>query len=133
VTEDQLSTLIKDAVDAAGRAYAPYSHYHVGAALRTAAGVVYSGCNIENAAYPATICAERVALVKAVSEGERAFDTIVVATNNAGSPCGVCRQMLYEFAPSLRVLLVDFEGKIHWDGLLSELLLHGFGPTDLET
>ncbi|MBE0691317.1 MAG: cytidine deaminase [Anaerolineae bacterium] len=132
MTADQLSALIKDAIDAAGRAYAPYSHYHVGATLRTPAGIVYSGCNIENAAYPATVCAERVALVKAVSEGERAFDTLVVATHNGGSPCGLCRQMLYEFAPNLRVITVDFEGSIHWDGTLSDLLLHGFGPTDLE-
>lgn len=133
MTDDQLSALIKDAIDAAMRAYAPYSHYHVGAALHTPAGVVYSGCNIENAAYPATICAERVALVKAVSEGERKFDVIVVATPNGGSPCGLCRQMLYEFAPSLRVLMVDFNGAVHWDGPLSDLLLHGFGPDNLET
>ncbi|MCC6614512.1 MAG: cytidine deaminase [Anaerolineae bacterium] len=133
MTDDQLSTLIKDAIGAAERAYVPYSHYHVGAALHTPDGAVYAGCNVENAAYPATICAERVALVKAVSEGERTFDTIVVATNNGGSPCGLCRQMLYEFAPKLRVVMVDFEGAVHWDGVLSDLLLNGFGPTDLET
>jgi cytidine deaminase len=125
-------TLIEAAIDASRRAYVPYSNYHVGAALRAADGSVYQGCNVENASYPVTICAERVALVKAVSEGAREFETIAVVTSNGGSPCGMCRQMLFEFAPQLRVLIADIAGNLHHDLRLSELLLHGFGPSKLE-
>jgi cytidine deaminase len=125
-------TLIEAAIDASRRAYVPYSNYHVGAALRAADGAVYQGCNVENASYPVTICAERVALVKAVSEGVRAFEAIAVVTSNGGSPCGMCRQMLFEFAPQLRVLIADIAGNLHHDLRLSELLLHGFGPSKLE-
>lgn len=131
MTDTDIAPLIAAAIDAADRAYAPYSHYHVGAALRTTEGMVYTGCNIENASFPAGVCGERTALVKAVSEGERHFECIVVATKNAGSPCGICRQMLNEFAPTMRVVLVDFDGKIGWDGRLDELLPFGFGPGNL--
>lgn len=127
----ELQALIDQAIEAAQRAYVPYSHYRVGAALQSPSGEVFTGCNVENAAYPACICAERTALVKAVSEGTRQFDQIVVATSNGGSPCGLCRQMLYEFAPNLHVITVDFDGRIHIDCSLSELLLHGFGPSNL--
>lgn len=112
-------------------AYIPYSNYPVGAALRTVDGVLYSGCNVENASYPATICAERTALVKAISEGHREFDLLVVVTKNAGSPCGICRQMLYEFAPEMRVILADLSGNITSDTTLSGLLPDGFGPNRL--
>jgi cytidine deaminase len=124
--------LIDAAIAASRRAYAPYSRYHVGAALHAVNGTVYQGCNIENASYPVTICAERVALVKAVSEGTREFETIAVVTSNGGSPCGMCRQMLFEFAPNLRVLIADMDGNLHHDLRLSEMLLHGFGPSKLE-
>ncbi len=124
--------LIDAAIDASRRAYAPYSNYFVGAALRASDGTVYQGCNIENASYPVTICAERVALVKAVSEGVREFDAIAVVTHNGGSPCGMCRQMLFEFAPNLRLIIADFEGKVYYDLRLSEMLMHGFGPSKLE-
>ena len=124
-------TLITAAEKAGHNAYIPYSHYPVGAALHTPAGRIYSGCNVENAAYPATICAERVALVKAISEGERQFDAIAVVTPNGGSPCGTCRQMLYEFAPTMRVILARTDGTLIYDGTLSDLLPRGFGPTDL--
>ncbi len=123
--------LIQDAISAAQHAYIPYSHYAVGAALLTSSGVVYRGCNVENAAYPSCICAERTALVKAISEGERDFSLIAVATANGGSPCGTCRQMLFEFAPDLRVLICDFEGKVHHDVSLRQLLYLGFGPEKL--
>ncbi len=129
--DDALQTLIRTAIDATRNAYIPYSHYPVGAALRASDGTIYSGCNVENAAYPATICAERVALVKAVSEGQRQFDAIAVVTPNAGSPCGVCRQMLYEFAPDLRVILATPDGTVAYDGKLSDLLPRGFGPESL--
>jgi len=126
-----LQQLLQTAIAVTEHAYIPYSHYPVGAALLATDGSIYSGCNVENAAYPATICAERTALVKAVSEGQREFDTIVVVTKNAGSPCGTCRQMLYEFAPNLRVILADLEGNIRSDTTLSDLLPDGFGPDRL--
>ncbi|MCA9914776.1 MAG: cytidine deaminase [Anaerolineae bacterium] len=127
-----LEPIIAAALTAAENAYMPYSHYPVGAALVAADGTVFTGCNVENAAYPATICAERTALVKAVSEGVRDFELIVIATSNGGSPCGMCRQMLYEFAPQLRVICVTSEGEITIDSPLAALLPHGFGPDSLQ-
>lgn len=127
----ELAPLLRLAIETAGRAYIPYSHYAVGAALRALDGTVYTGCNVENAAYPATICAERTALVKAVSEGRREFDLIVVVTSNGGSPCGTCRQMLFEFAPNLRVVMADLQGNIHAEQPLNAMLLMGFGPEHL--
>jgi cytidine deaminase len=130
-TMTDLSTLIQHAITASRNAYVPYSHYHVGAALLARDGRIFTGCNVENASYPVCICGERTALVKAVSEGAREFETLVVATLNGGTPCGVCRQMLYEFAPDLRVVIVDFDGKVYHDVRLHELLAHGFRPEDL--
>ena len=129
--DDSTQTLIGTATDAARNAYIPYSHYPVGAALRAKDGTVYGGCNVENAAYPTTICAERVALVKAVSEGQRVFEAIAIVTPNGGAPCGTCRQMLYEFAPNLRVILAKPDGTVVYDGVLSDLLPRGFGPESL--
>ena len=126
-----IEQLLETAIAVTHNAYVPYSHYPVGAALRAVDGTVYSGCNVENAAYPATICAERTALVKAVSEGQRQFDLLVVVTKNAGSPCGTCRQMLYEFSPDLRIILADLSGKITSDTTLFTLLPDGFGPDRL--
>lgn len=126
-----LQPLIELAIASARHAYVPYSHYPVGAALRATDGTLYGGCNVENAAFPATICGERTALVKAVSEGRQSFDLLVVVTKNAGSPCGTCRQMLYEFAPGLRVVIADLEGHIQADFKLHELLPRGFGPNEL--
>lgn len=131
-SEVAVLSLINQAINATQYAYIPYSHYPVGAALRAAGGTVYTGCNIENASYPVTICAERTALVKAVSEGERQFDMIAVVTRNGGTPCGMCRQMLFEFAPDLRVVVADLDGKIHIDCLLRDLLPDGFAPSKLE-
>lgn len=125
--------LIQQAIDASQHAYVPYSGYAVGAALRTPAGQVYTGCNVENAAYPAAICAERTALVKAISCGDRAFDALVVVTRNAGTPCGLCRQMLYEFAPDMTVIIADMHGETHQRTTLRALLPGGFGPADLQT
>ena len=114
--------------------YAPYSHFPVGAALLCEDGTVFTGCNVENAAYGSTICAERTAVVKAVSEGHR-DDFAVIAIAGQGSdycwPCGACRQMLYEFAPGLRVLAARGDGEFE-SVLLSELLPLGFGPKSLE-
>jgi cytidine deaminase len=125
------NTLVQHAIRASERAYVPYSHYRVGAALITTDGTIFTGCNIENAAYPACICAERTALVKAVSEGSQTFTAIVVATANGGSPCGMCRQMLFEFAPDLIVITADFSGAVHRTQRLRDLLVDGFGPRDL--
>lgn len=123
--------MVEAAIKGAQHAYVPYSRYTVGAALRAADGTVYTGCNIENAAYPATICAERTALVKAVSEGQRQFDLLAVVTDNGGFPCGTCRQMLYEFAPELQVIVATLKGDIVQECQLKDLLPHGFGPAEL--
>lgn len=127
----ELDPLIEDAIAASKRAYAPYSKFLVGAALVTEDGTYFTGCNIENASYPAGICAERTAMAKAVSEGHHKFTTIVVATQNGGSPCGVCRQFMSEFSPELRVICCTFEGEITIDAPLTELLPHHFGPEHL--
>lgn len=132
MTDSTHNALIAAAIDAASRAYAPYSGYPVGAALRAADGQIYTGCNIENAAYPAGICAERTALVKAVSEGQRRFDFLVVVSPNGGMPCGVCRQMLNEFAPDLPVMIADLSGTVHAQTTLHDLLPHAFGPESLK-
>ena len=125
--------LLEAAIATARHAYIPYSNYPVGAALLAPDGTIYTGCNVENAAYPATICAERTALVKAVSEGQRQFEALLVVTRNGGSPCGLCRQMLYEFSPELQVIVANLDGDILYDLPLRELLPHGFGPVDLNT
>ncbi len=102
--------LIDLATEARKQAYAPYSHYEVGAALLAASGQVYTGCNVENASYGLTICAERTAVFKAVSSGEREFAAIAVVTSDGGSPCGACRQVLAEFGLHMRVLVADIAG-----------------------
>ncbi|MCX7691294.1 cytidine deaminase [Thermoflexus sp.] len=113
------------------RAYAPYSGYRVGAALLSVSGQVFTGCNVENAVYPLGLCAERVAVFKAISEGEHRFTTIAIATENGGTPCGACRQVLSEFAPDLRILLVDARGTVR-ETSLRALLPEPFGPGDLK-
>lgn len=113
-------------------AYAPYSDYHVGAALLTDSGRVYDGVNVENAAYPSTICAERTAVVKAVSEGERQFVAIAVSSAGGGSPCGACRQVLAEFGLDTAVLLVNEAGAITHRATLRDLLPLAFGPDALK-
>ena len=114
------------------RSYVPYSHFPVGAALLCADGTVFTGCNIENAACGPTICAERAAVAKAVSEGHRDLSAIAVAGRSEDYcwPCGVCRQVLYEFAPELTVLVARGDGN-YVKLPLKELLPHGFGPGHL--
>jgi cytidine deaminase len=123
--------LVQAARETRKRAYTPYSHYQVGAALLTQDGTIFTGCNVENAAYPACICAERVAITKAISEGHRNFTAIAIVTRNGGSPCGVCRQVMNEFAPDMLVILAD-EEQITAQYHLSDLLPEGFGPKQLE-
>jgi cytidine deaminase len=125
-------TLIDLANEARKRAYAPYSKYHVGAALRTKSGKIYTGVNVENAAYPHTMCAERVAIFKAVSEGETEFEVIAVATANGGSPCGGCRQVMAEFGLETVVLIANGEGHLQKQMTVSELLPEAFTPKHLD-
>jgi cytidine deaminase len=131
--------LLESAIKAREAAYAPYSGFKVGAALLTADGKVYTGCNIENAAYGPSNCAERTALFKAVSEGERNFSAIAIAgwaDGKPGSayPCGVCRQVMTEFCPKpegFRILISDGQG-CYTAVTLAELFPHGFGPDNLQ-
>ncbi len=107
--------LLEMAATARSRAYAPYSGFQVGAALLGASGTVYLGCNVENSAYPAGICAERTALASAVAAGERGFIRMVVlaGSNRPVPPCGICRQVIAELAPHMRLLLANLEGARH--------------------
>lgn len=131
-------TLIRLAAEARERAYAPYSGFQVGAALLGADGTVYQGCNIENAAYTPTNCAERTAFFKAVSEGTRQFDAICIVGGKTGppdsytAPCGVCRQVMMEFCDpeTFRVILAIDEER-YQEYRLKELLPLGFGPENL--
>ncbi len=125
------TALLQKANAARERAYAPYSGYRVGAALLAKSGKIYLGVNVENAAYPTSMCAERVALFKAVSEGEREFEAIAIVTDNGGSPCGACRQALSEFGLNLLVLIGDGEGRLVQEIPLRDLLPGAFGPQDL--
>lgn len=124
--------LIQTALEARKWAYAPYSNYPVGAALLTSSGRIYDGVNVENAAYPTTICAERVAVFKAVSEGERDFQAIAIVTENGGSPCGSCRQVLAEFGLDITVLIADTMGNLVEETTLGDLLPQAFTPKDLK-
>ena len=121
--------LIRAAFKARSFAYTPYSHFKVGAALLAKNGMVYTGCNIENAAFPCTICAERTAMFKAISEGHRSFHRIVIAGKSEDFcvPCGSCRQVMREFAPELEVICLNGKGEAkHYT--LRQLLPESFGP-----
>ena len=133
LTDEKRQELIDVACQARQWAYAPYSHYPVGAAVLTASDRIYDGVNVENAAYPTGICAERVAVFKAVSQGERKFVAVAVVTDNGGTPCGSCRQVLSEFGQDTLVLLADSQGRLVSETLLSDLLPGAFGPKDLES
>ena len=130
--ENKKAALMKAAIGAKEKAYAPYSHFSVGAAVMCEDDSVYTGCNVENASYPCGICAERTAVSKAVSEGKRKFRMIAVTGSSAEkcTPCGICRQFLYEFAPDMIVLCGDMDGTFD-EVALSELLPRGFGAASL--
>jgi cytidine deaminase len=130
--KEEQQALIDLANEARRRAYVPYSKYPVGAALRTKSGRLYTGVNVENAAYPHTMCAERVAMFKAVSEGETEFEVIAVVTNNGGSPCGGCRQVMAEFGLDTLVLIADGQGNLQKVLTVSELLPEAFTPKHLQ-
>ncbi|MFH1084653.1 MAG: cytidine deaminase [Chloroflexota bacterium] len=111
-------------------AHAPYSRFLVGAALRGASGRIFTGCNVENASYGLTVCAERVALWSAVAAGERHFAALAVASESGVSPCGACRQVLIEFAEDLPILVADAAGRA-WFTSLKALLPMAFSPASL--
>jgi len=125
--------LYQKAVEQLKYSYAPYSKFAVGAALLTEDGKLFTGCNIESAAYSATICAERTALVKAVSEGNRKIASLAVASSSGDLtfPCGICRQMLVEFNPNMRVIVGDQQGKLKVFSL-NELLPEAFTAQELD-
>ena len=135
----EIQALIREAFEGQKFAYVPYSRFHVGAALRARDGRVFKGCDIENAGYTPTNCAERTALFKAVSEGVREFDAIAIVGSKVGEkntlvtgPCGVCRQALYEFGgPKLTVIMAKDEND-YIVTTLGDLLPYGFGPANLE-
>jgi cytidine deaminase len=131
LTKQDKQALIDLANIARQRAYAPYSNYPVGSSLRTKTGRIYTGVNVENAAYPQTMCAERVAIFKAVSEGEKEFEVITVVTDNGGSPCGGCRQVMAEFGLDTIVLMADGNGRIIKETTVKELLPEAFTPNHL--
>lgn len=131
LSEEEREALLSLANEARRRAYAPYSNYPVGAALRTKSGRLFTGCNVENAAYPHCMCAERVAIFKAVSEGEREFEALAVVTPSGGSPCGGCRQVMAEFGLDMRVLIGDGEGRLLREAAVADLLPGAFTPENL--
>lgn len=131
LTAESKHNLVQIATRARDQAYVPYSNYRVGAALLTASGKIYRGANIENAAYPVTICAERVAVFNAVVDGERDFLAMAVVTQNAGTPCGSCRQVLAEFGLDTLVLIADTQGNVAQALTVGELLPGAFTPDDL--
>lgn len=126
------AALIEAAITARDLAYAPYSQFQVGAAALTASGQIFRGGNIENAAYPMTICAERVALCSAYAAGERTIVALAVVTPTAtvASPCGACRQFIFELAPHSSIILLNLHGERRMV-TPQELLPHGFGPAQL--
>lgn len=125
--------LLKIAEKAKENAYVPYSKFHVGAALLTKSGKVFTGCNVECASYGGTNCAERTAIFKAVSEGEREFEKIAVTSDNIGEtyPCGICRQVILEFGRDIKVVLGESEGEYR-EMSIQELIPYGFTGADLK-
>ncbi len=130
--EHEIHRLIEAAIKARELAYAPYSNFHVGAAVLTEGGNIFTGCNVENASFGATICAERVAVCKAVSEGQRKFRAIAVVYGHEGlaTPCGICRQFIYEFGADILVVSANLAGEYKVKPI-RELLPEGFGGDSL--
>jgi len=133
LAKEERERIIKSAMRVRHFAYAPYSHYQVGAALLTRSGRIFTGVNVENAAYPAGICAERTAIFKAVTAGEKDYIAMAVVTENGGTPCGSCRQVMAEFSLEMSVIVLDETGKIVLDTTVADLLPGAFGPNDLKT
>ncbi len=123
--------LCQVAAGAARQAHAPYSQFPVGAALLGKSGKIFTGCNVENASFGLTMCAERVAVGMAVASGEREFAAIAISLKNGGAPCGACRQVLAEFSLEMRVLMADENGNLQREIVLEKLLPLAFGPADV--
>ena len=133
LTDEDRRALVDLANEARRRAYTPYSNFPVGAALRTRSGRIFTGCNIENAAYPASMCAERIAIFKAISEGEKEFEVIAVVTPSGGTPCGSCRQVMAEFGLDTVVLVANGGGNLVQETTVAGLLPGAFTPKDLKS
>jgi cytidine deaminase len=131
ITPEAKRQLIGKAIEVREKAYAPYSRYPVGAALLGASGSVHTGVNVENAAYPTGMCAERTAVFAAVAQGERQFEAIAVVTRDGGTPCGACRQVLSEFGLDILVVVANAEGAVTLETTLRGLLPEAFGPENL--
>jgi len=129
--QEQKIDLVRIANQVRKWAHVPYSNYPVGAAVLTESGRIYDGVNIENAAFPVTICAERVAIFKAVSNGEKDLKAIAVVTRNGGMPCGSCRQVMAEFSPEMLVIVADEKEKITAEKSLADLLPGAFRSDSL--
>lgn len=131
--------LIREAIGARENSYSPYSEYQVGAAIYTSDGIIYTGCNIENASYGATVCAERTAIFKAISEGAKGFRAIAIVGSPKGRiinqfayPCGICRQVMNEFADAREFIVIVAKSETEYRVFsLDELLPQGFGPLNL--
>ena len=133
LTGEYRETLIATAQHYLKNSYSPYSSYPVGAAVLAEDGLIYGGTNIENSAHPSGLCAERVAINKAISEGNRKILAVAVVTRNAGSPCGACRQVMREFASlDTPVILTTVDGSLEEEFTLEDLLPRSFGPDDLD-
>ena len=128
----EFDTLISAAKAARANAHAPFSHFKVGAALRTSSGKIFGGCNVENATYGLTICAERVAIFKAISEGQHKFDALAVVTDTDSltPPCGACRQLIWEFCGDLPVVMANLQGKVE-ELRMSQLFPKPFDSSNL--
>lgn len=131
VSRERKEHVMKLACEVRQHAYAPYSNYLVGAALLTKEGTIFLGCNVENASYGLTCCAERVAIFKALSEKVSEWVAIAIVTKDGGAPCGACRQVMNEFNPDLLVWLGDEKGHLVREMTLKQLLPDAFGPYNL--
>jgi cytidine deaminase len=131
MSEGEFNALLTRAMQIRENAYAPYSKYAVGAALMSASGDVFTGANVENAAYSMTMCAERSAIFNAVSSGVREIKAIVVVTEDGGVSCGACRQAISEFGKDVDLIFVNAHGEIILQTTISELLPHAFGKDSL--
>lgn len=129
---EEIDQLLALAAKAREQAYVPYSHFAVGAALRADDGMIYTGCNVENASYGLTICAERNAVAHAVAEGARHFNAVAVVTENGVTPCGACRQVLAEFGPDMTIVVADTAGNRRFFAM-RDLLPAAFTPEQLST
>ncbi|KAG9396363.1 Cytidine deaminase, homotetrameric [Carpediemonas membranifera] len=132
VSQQLQRELLDKAIEASKNAYVPYSNYSVGACLQCADGTIFTGCNVENASYGLSNCAERTTMFKAVSEGHRDHSIIAIVTRDGGLPCAACRQVMREFNKEMIVICGYIDGRVNRVFTLEELLPHSFGPENLE-